>query len=151
MPVGRPSSLTPEVQRKVCEAIAAGNYYQAAAAYAGITYSCLAKWLKKGKRAKRGRFFQFFHAVREADAAAEITIVAQWRQQIPENWQAARDFLARRHPERWGPKDRHDVDVTTKGRPLVLQIIEQEVSKESNDVPASRNGAATHGTETLPT
>jgi len=34
-----------------------------------------------------------------------VTIVAQWRKQIPENWQAARDFLARRFPEHWAPKE----------------------------------------------
>src|SRR5262249_11287573 len=28
--------------------------------------------------------------------------VAQWQKHMPGNWQAIRDFLGRRHPERWG-------------------------------------------------
>jgi transposase len=122
MPVGRPSSLTPEVQRKICEAVAAGNYYQAAAAYGGITYSCLLKWMQHGRKARRGKFFQFFRAVKKAEAEAEVRMVAQWQKQIPDNWPAARDFLARRFPKRWGPKDRHEV-TGANGKAILIQTV----------------------------
>ena len=111
--MGRPCKLTPEVQERVCTALREGNYLQAAAAYAGLTYSCLRAWIVRGKRARRGRYFAFMKAVAMAEADAEATVVAQWRQQIPENWQAARDFLARRFPDRWGPKERQEI--TGKG------------------------------------
>ena len=103
---GRPSLLTDEVQRKVCDAVAAGNYYQAAAAYAGVTYTTFRNWMLRGKRARRGKFFEFFAAVKLAEAQAQVTIVAQWKSQIPESYQAGRDFLARRWPKQWAPKER---------------------------------------------
>jgi hypothetical protein len=111
--MGRPCKLTPEVQERVCAALRAGNYYEAAAACAGVTYWCLRKWMQQGKRARSGRYFQFFQAATQAEADAEATIVAQWRAQIPDNWPAARDFLARRFPDRWGPKERQEI--TGKG------------------------------------
>ena len=115
--MGRPCKLTPEVQERVCAALREGNYLEAAAAYAGITYRSLRSWLNQGKRARRGKMFQFLQATLKAQADAEATVVAQWRQQIPENWQAARDFLARRFPDRWGPKERQEI--TGKGgKPL---------------------------------
>ena len=109
MPGGRPDALTPEKQERLCTAIRAGNYYQAACNYAGVHYASFRRWMAKGKKAKQGRFRSFCEAIRKAEADAEVTIVAQWRQQIPENWQAARDFLGRRFPERWGPKEKHDL------------------------------------------
>jgi len=61
--------------------------------------------MRLGKRAKKGKYFKFFKAIMKAKGDSEVTVVAQWRKQIPENWQAARDFLARRFPERWAPKE----------------------------------------------
>jgi hypothetical protein len=119
---GRPTKLTPEVQGRIVQAVAAGNYYEAAAAYGGITYVTLTFWMNRGEaEAKRleesahakpkereAPFLAFFNAIQEAEAKAEVRVVAQWQAQIPENWQAARDFLSRRYPERWG-RERHEV------------------------------------------
>jgi CubicO group peptidase (beta-lactamase class C family) len=145
--VGRPSKLTPETQERICSAVRAGNYFEAAAAYAGVTYSSLRSWLKRGKRSRRGKFFEFFKAVEKAQADAEATVVAQWRQQIPENWQAARDFLARRFPGRWGPKERHEVS-GPKGGPVPLALEDnvaadrelEEWGREQAGRPGERNG-----------
>jgi transposase len=107
--MGRPTKLTPEVQKRICDAIKAGNYYEAAAAYADVDYRTFRNWMERGEKAGSGIYFQFFQSVARAEAEAEVRIVAQWQQQIPENWAAARDFLARRHPERWGPKEKREV------------------------------------------
>lgn len=103
--MARPSKFTPEVQQRLCDAIRAGNYYEAACGYAGVDYSNFRRWIEKGEKAKSGPYREFCEAIQKAAADAEATIVAQWRQHIPENWQAARDFLARRFPERWGQRD----------------------------------------------
>jgi hypothetical protein len=102
---GQPTKLTPATQKMLCEAIAAGNYYEAACAYAGISYAAFARWMRLGKKAKKGKYFKFFKTIKKVEADAEVTVVAQWRKQIPTSWQAARDFLARRFPERWAPKE----------------------------------------------
>lgn len=102
--MARPDKLTPEVQARLISAISAGNYYQAACAFAGIHYATFRKWMARGSEARHGKFREFREAVLNACAGAEVRIVAQWQQHIPQNWQAARDFLERRFPARWSKK-----------------------------------------------
>ena len=51
---GRPSKLTSEVKARLVQAIEAGNYYEAACGYAGITYTTFRNWMIKGENAKSG-------------------------------------------------------------------------------------------------
>jgi hypothetical protein len=95
---GRPTKRKPAVEERILSAISAGNYLEAAAAYGGISYDTFNEWRKA--------FPEFSEAVEQAQAQAEVVVVAHWKKAIPDNWQAARDFLARRHPDRWGPKER---------------------------------------------
>lgn len=123
--VGRPTALTPEIQARICEALRDGNYYEAACKKAGIGYNTFRKWMIRGKRS-RGKFREFMEAVHKAEADAETTIVAEWRKQCPENWQACRDFLGRRHPDRWGPKEK----LEHKGQLTVTAVDWDTVSRE---------------------
>jgi transposase len=107
----RKTKLTPEVQERLCSAVRAGNYLQAACAYAGISVQTLSTWVKRG-RERRQPYLDFLETLQKAKADAEVAVVALWRQQIPDNWQAARAFLERRFPDRWGRKDTHKVNVT---------------------------------------
>ena len=47
-----------------------------------------------------------------------MRLVAQWQQHAPSSWQACRDFLARRFPERWGKTVRAEVS-GPGGQPLL--------------------------------
>lgn len=127
---GQPTKLNPETQRRICDAISAGNYYEAACAYGGVTYQTLLNWLSRGEAARSGIYFDFFCAVKKAEADAEVAVVAQWRKQIPENWQAARDFLARRFPRRWGPKDQHSVTADVKHSGEVKGQTDEQLRRE---------------------
>src|SRR5688572_29255607 len=98
---GRPTKLTTEVQERLTSAVRAGNFYVAACGYAGMDYATFRRWIERGDSESRGKYRAFREAVEKAEADAEVTVVAQWRAQIPANWQAARDFLARRYPDRW--------------------------------------------------
>jgi transposase len=109
--VGRPSKLTPELQKKLVDAIKAGNYFETACGFCGIDYSTFRKWMVKGEKAKSGVYFDFFHAIKKAEAQAEYRMVALWQQAIPEDWRSAKDFLERRYPERWGRKEQLKADV----------------------------------------
>ena len=108
--MGRPSKLTPAVQKKIIEAIRNGNYYNAACAYAGIQYQTFWEWMKRGEKAKSGKHFQFFQEVKKAEAEAEARIVALWQSKIPKDWRAAQVFLERRYPDRWSRKEKVEVE-----------------------------------------
>ncbi len=108
--VGRPTKFTPQTKKKLLDAIRMGNYREPSCAFAGISVSTFYAWLDKGKRQKKGQFVEFLEAVEHAEAEAEVRMVAQWQAHIPRDWRAARDFLARRYPGRWGLKAQVDLD-----------------------------------------
>lgn len=109
---GRPSKLTSEVKARLVQAIEAGNYYEAACGYAGITYTTFRNWMIKGENAKSGKYREFFEAITRAETVAEVRMVAQWQQHMPEDYRAIRDFLERRFPERWGRKDKVQQEIS---------------------------------------
>lgn len=119
---GRPSKLTPEVSGHLLQAIKTGHYYESACAYAGIDYTTFRNWMRQGEKQEKGEYFNFFNAVRRAEAEAEIKMVELWREQMPRDWKAARDFLERRFPERWGKRER--VELTgNEGGPVEIEEV----------------------------
>ena len=96
------SKLTDEVQGKIVSALKAGNYFDAACKYAGVTERTGYNWLAKGRKAKSGVHFQFVQAIENASGSAEVATVAILRNSMPKSWQAAAWWLERRFPKKWG-------------------------------------------------
>lgn len=109
---GRPSKFH-ESKDRIIEAIRRGNYYEPACKAAGIEYETFRLWMRKGEEEGNGEYFGFFVEVQRAEAEAEIEVVQIWKDHMPNNWQAARDFLARRNPERWSNHDKLDLKAQT--------------------------------------
>lgn len=128
MKMGRPSKLTPEVQEKICNAIRAGNYYEAACAYAGIDYSTFRRWMVQGEKAKSGKYREFYEAVKKAEYEAEIRLVAMWQKHMPDNWQAIATFLERRYPERWAR--RLDVKQEVQGQVKIEHDVARKIIED---------------------
>jgi len=119
MPRGRPTKLTPEVQKQICDAIEAGNYIETAAQYAGIEKSTLYSWLKEGARAKSGKKKEFSNAVKKALAKSEMRDVFIIGKAAEQNWQAAAWRLERKFPDKWGRKEKQTLEHTGKdGGPI---------------------------------
>lgn len=128
---GPKTKLTPEVQEAIVAAIRSGNYACVACEYGGITTQTYYRWLRQGEEAKSGRYRNFYLAIKKAEADAEVRIVAYWQKQIPENWQAARDFLERRFPERW--RKQYTQEVTGKdGGPVEVTEVKRELLDKVN-------------------
>src|SRR5690554_4362410 len=107
---GRPSKLMTEIRKRLFDAIKAGWDNDVACRYAVISYAKIRNWIMKGEKSKSGEFFDFLEALKQAEAEAEIRMVMLWQSKMPEDWKAARDFLARRYPERWAQKERIDLE-----------------------------------------
>ena len=126
-PGGRPSVFD-DASPKIIECIRLGNTYECSAGCARITYHTFNEWMKIGlsdiQDDKETKFSKFYNDVRQAETDCEAEIVGHWKNQIPQNWQAAKEFLARRNPDKWGSKDR--VDVTSNGesvgKPVFLPL-----------------------------
>jgi hypothetical protein len=119
-PRGRPTLLTPELQKSLCDVLAAGNYIDAACGYAGIHVSTYHDWVNRGEaelerrqsaHVKEGTaqwereqpFVDFSEACKKARAQAEVSSVARIRKAGGDGqWQADAWFLERSMPAKWG-------------------------------------------------
>lgn len=99
---GRPEKLTPALQAEICKLLAGGISPEAVADYVGISRRTYFRWLSRGKSSKRGPYFQFLVAVRQAIARAEAADVLLIGKAAQKDWHAAAFRLARRFPKRWG-------------------------------------------------
>lgn len=108
---GRKTKLTPEIERKLTSAIAAGNYHEVACSLAGISPATFYNWMKKGEQAKSGQFLEFLEAIKKAEAIAEAKRIQMITEASETNWQAAAWYLERRYPDRWGKQSKHDVNM----------------------------------------
>jgi transposase-like protein len=99
---GRPTKLTPEVQRLIEQSLRNGATYEIAAHVAGIDVRTMYRWLAAGKRAKSGAMYEFCHAVKRQEAAAAqealmvIRSAATGKEGYKGNWQAGAWLLERR-------------------------------------------------------
>ena len=92
---GRPTKLTPETQKLICDAVAAGVPVQVAARLAGISQSTYYAWVSRHK--------DFAEAVKKAYALAETRLVGYIYRAAAKTWTAAA-WLLERHPQmrqRW--------------------------------------------------
>ena len=117
-PGGRPSEFD-ESSKKIIQFIRGGNTYECSAGCSGVSYSTFAHWIRQGKEDLENnvldsKYLKFLKDVEKAEMEAEEEVVRAWRNFIPQNWQAARDFLSRRNPDKWGTKDKVDVTSTVE-------------------------------------
>jgi len=117
---GRPSVLTPEIQKQIVGYIEAGCYVETAAQAAGIHKATFYQWLKKSHDDKKDNIYSDFRdAIEKAMAVSELRDVENIQQAAASNWQASAWRLERKFPNRWGRKDRTETTVTVK--PYVIE------------------------------
>lgn len=133
--MARPTKLTEETKNKIIQAIAAGNYQETAAKYAGINPNTFYTWMKLGENKKAKPIYkEFREAVEKARAQAEIRNVALIQQAGQDgSWQAAAWFLERSYPHRYGRHNR--VEVTgANGEAVKLDLTVDELEKRVADI-----------------
>lgn len=102
MPAGRPTSLTPEVQRSIITSVRRGNFRMTAAAAAGVHRNSLLSWEKRGDEGEEP-YASFAIALQQAEAKAEMALLRKVRTAKPgvDLWQTAAWMLERRFASRW--------------------------------------------------
>jgi transposase len=115
---GRPTKLSPETREKLVEVIEAGNYYSVACQASGISYHTFLRWMERGEDGEVN-FCDFCNAIKKAEATAETRLVAEI--QKDDSWQSKAWMLERKHPDRWGRKERVE-HTGTQGQPMELRI-----------------------------
>lgn len=101
---GRPTKLTPVVQRALLKALRSGATHRLACQYAGIALSTFQGWLREGD-AGQADFLDLSDAVKKAEGQAALAWLDLLDQAATDgDWHAAAWKLERRYPEEYGRK-----------------------------------------------
>ena len=149
---GRPTSLTPEVQKAIVDCIRAGNYRSVAAAAAGVHRNRLAEWEKRGEDGEEP-YAGFACALRKAEADAEIELLAELRAAKPgitgvtgaDLWQTKAWMLERRYASRWCARVKQQVAESVDALTEKLKA-DPELHRRVMDVIADQEPSATRPT-----
>lgn len=99
--IGRPSKLTPEVQRRVLGALRLGLSRSAAAGVGGIAPRTLRDWLTRGERGE-APFDELLEAVETSEGQAQARLTGGLVKAAAGDPKVAQWLLERRFPEDWG-------------------------------------------------
>jgi hypothetical protein len=97
---GRPPRLTQQISDRICAGISRGLFIVQAARLAGVSPDAIEQWREKGEQGLEP-YAGFVKAFEKAELEAEATLTKIWKDAAPEDWRAAKEFLAKRFPERW--------------------------------------------------
>jgi DNA-binding transcriptional MerR regulator len=100
--VGRKSTLTPELQQRLCDLIRGGNYQEVAARSCGVPVRTLRHWLRRGRQEETGIYRDFLDAVEAAETEAETSLVLAIHAGAKADLDHAWKWLERKAPQRWG-------------------------------------------------
>jgi hypothetical protein len=160
--MARNSKLTPELQEELLKLIGAGAYIRQACEFVGISEASVYLWISRGSKeilrmetdakakpsAKEKAYVEFYYAFKKAENASEMRAIAIWQQTMSDDWRAAKEFLARRFPDRWSPR----LEVTgADGQPVAMNLNVDVVTLEQKvqAVLEARNGRAISGSDTV--
>jgi transposase len=114
--IGRPLKLNDELIKKLCSYIRNGSYAVTACKCSGLSEVSYYAYIKQGEedieKGIESIFTKLLKSVKSAEAEAEHELASMVRETAldKKEWLPAMTFLERRHPERWGRRDRLQVD-----------------------------------------
>ena len=106
---GRPSKLTPELQKEICDYIAVdGLLNKDACLIAGIATSTFCLWKAKGeKEGEPAIYSDFLEAIKTAEAKFKQKRLENIRKAGETDWKAEAWQLERKFPEEFGRRIEH--------------------------------------------
>lgn len=131
--MGRPTKLTLDLQAKLCKDLESGISRPAASARAGIPERTFYRWLKRGKHAASGLYWQFCQEIKKAEANLEKFHIDRLALGLP-GWQSSAWLLERKWPERWG---NFRAEFERLRRELYREIAANRGNEENARSPAS--------------
>lgn len=137
----RGTKLTPVVQDRIVLALRGGNHFETAALFAGVSFSALKDWLRRGakeqERQDQGErvdpieepYRLFTTEAHKALAAAEVkALLTVTKASEQGDWKASAWILTHRHPSRWGNQVRLE---GSEEQPVVVKESRIDVRKLS--------------------
>ncbi|MCK9435601.1 MAG: hypothetical protein M0Q12_00165 [Synergistaceae bacterium] len=155
---GHPQKLNEQIHKTIMERITAGNTIEASAVSAGINKVTYYRWAQRGQKAKKEleenghidpadeKYIRFMEDIIKAKALSEVALVSKIHRAGETgtgDWRAYAFILERRFPDKWGRKDRLDVNLLSLSVQLALQA-----GLTTNDIQQVIEGSS--NIETLP-
>lgn len=119
---GRPTKLTPQLETDILKYIRMGTPIKWACLAVGITESTFHKWIKRGEKEGKGKYFAFIQSANTAKAQMILRNVTflQKAMQEQKNPSLILEYLARVAPEDFGRKDqiglKHEGEIDIKNK-----------------------------------
>lgn len=134
---GRPSLLTPDVQKKICNMLSTGNFRKIACKSAGISHRTFNDWMTIGENESSGPHRDFRQAVLDAESKAEIYAVASIIAAGKRDPRHLEWWLSHRFPERWADRSRAEYRAQLKlqhsGMVANVDISMEDLSKLTDE------------------
>ena len=149
--MARPTKLTPELQKRITDAIQGGVDKKVAAAMAGIAESTFYDWLDQGRKPDAlPEFSEFSESIERAEAEAEVVKVSRISIAANNgNWKAASWWLERKHPERWSETKKLQTEITgADGGPVKISIEDAKKAVLEALTEGISNGTISQGEDT---
>jgi len=99
----RKSKLSPEVIDSICDGLEKGNFVTTMLRELKIPERTYYHWLKEAEtKSPQSLQYKLRQRVEAAEAASELHAVQAWVNHFDTDWRAPKEFLARRHRDKWG-------------------------------------------------
>ena len=137
--MGRPSKLTPELQKEICDYIGVdGLMDKDACLLAGISTASFCLWKKKGSEEGAPEVYsEFLEAIKEAEAGFKQKRLKNIRVAGDEgDWKANAWLLERKYPEQFGRRIEHAGKID--GPAPVYQLLPAK-AKDNGDNDAKKD------------
>jgi len=123
-----------EVKENLLKYISIGVPNKYACQAVSIDEHTLYNWIEKGRKAKSGKYFQFFQSYTQARGKFVVSNMAIIEKHAKEkDFRAAAWLLERLHSEEFGKKDNLTADVTVKQVDLVKKWVNELNDRESQE------------------
>lgn len=128
MTLGPPLKINDSMIEKLSLAVSKGNYLSTACQLANIDNSTIFRWIKIAEddiaSERETIYTKLYYSLKRAEADAEQRLVEVVREaaEVKRDWLPAMTFLERRHPDRWGRKDRTQIDVTEHKQIVITEV-----------------------------
>lgn len=155
-PGGRPTKCTPEVIAEFANLMAAGNYFETACDYVGLSKQTAYNWIKRGQEALAAAddldavpegeriFVEFMDATHRSAAQAEVRNVALIQQAArdgaPGDWRASAWWLEKRKQDTWGEKRTKLEHTGPGGGAVQVEAWWKGIEKIQDEEQAKRDG-----------
>jgi hypothetical protein len=137
---GAPTKFNQDRAERLLQAVRAGNYLTVACKFAEIDYSTLRRWLLKADDLDAPEEYrEFKRSLEMARGSSEVAALAKIQKAASEgHWQAAAWFLERSAPDRWGRRDRSQVEIMGEGGGPVRVVGGMELNNDHMAALAAR-------------